>query len=407
MPTQNGQQVRELQEAFQAFNQLSSNLSSSYHALEQRTEQLTESLAASNGDRRRQRSEKERLADRLATLIDALPGGVVVLDGEEQISSYNPVAAELLGEPLLGINWQSVLKRNQQTGGDEHGELQLKGGRRIVVSMRQLESEPGTIILLQDVTQTHQLEQALNRQQRLTAMGEMSASMAHQVRTPLASALLYISHLKRPALKEIDRLQVAEKIHARLKHMEHMVNDMLLFARGESEVEAEVIDLSDLLDAIEQTLAPQLEACGAQLTIENGAGDRMLLGNRDALLGALLNLATNAIQARCAGLRLRLGITTQAESITLTLHDNGPGIPTALQGKIFDPFYTTRSDGTGLGLAVVRRIIDAHGGVVDVTSEEGRGASFAVTLPASARLQSVVPENTIQNSKVMHQEVKS
>lgn len=381
MPRQNNRPVEALQEAFAVFNQLSGQLAGSYHSLEAETARLNASLTASNSERMRALGEKERLAERLQKLIDLLPGGVVVLDGEERISRSNRVAAEILGEPLIGIPWAQVLERVRLSSNRE-GELQLEGGRRIVVAMRRLEGEPGALLLLQDVTESHRQEQLLNHRQRLAAMGEMSASMAHQIRTPLASALLYTSHLRRPGLKEGERLRITDKIHNRLKHMERMVNDMLLYARGESEVEGHLIALESLLDAFRQTLEPQLEQAGARLVIENGAAGRLLYGNPQALLGALLNLATNALQARDEGLRLRLAITAQPESITLALSDNGPGIPGALQARIFTPFVTTRSDGTGLGLAVVRSVVEAHGGSVELKSGSGEGACFAVTLPS-------------------------
>lgn len=371
----------QLQEAFRAFNEISLQLSASYRDLELRVARLNEELAAARSERLKQLAEKERLANRLTRLLEALPGGVVVLDGNGQVQEYNPAALDLLGAPLLGLAWRDIARRAFAPRRGDSREVMLRDGREVSISARSLGEEPGQILLLHDVTETRRLQEMVNRHKRLSAMGEMAAKLAHQIRTPLASALLYVSHLARPMLEAHDRVRFAQKILARLRHLEAMVNDMLTFARG-SAVSDESFATRSLADELEQALEPQLQACGGQLEIVDHVPGAVLTGNRQALLGALLNLATNSLQAVGAGPRLRLAIGRDVSgAIELRLSDNGPGIPEEIRERIFEPFFTTRPDGTGLGLAVVQAVVESHRGDVRVEARAEGGVTFVLRLP--------------------------
>ncbi len=373
--------IQPLEDAFHVFNQVSAQLATAYQALEGRVTQLNAELAAARGERVKQLAETERLANRLRRLLDALPAGVVVLDGSGAVQECNPVARELLGEPLLGVSWSAVVARAFAPSADGP-DITLRDGRRVNVSTNPLGAEPGQILLLQDVTETHALQERLNRAQRLSTLGEMSARLAHQVRTPLASALLYTSHLNRSDLAPADVARVAEKIRARLRHLDHLVNDMLTFARGGAGG-SEAISLDALLADFRQVLEPLTIAAGCTLEVRDEAPGCQLYGNRDALLGALQNLATNAMQACGAGGRLRLfACIKDAACVEFRLADNGPGVPAELRERIFDPFFTTRAQGTGLGLAVVQAVARAHQGGVWLESRPGEGATFGIVLPA-------------------------
>ena len=381
---------RELEDAFNVFNRMSLQLESSYRDLEQQVAGLTAELAAARSERLRQLAEKERLANRLSRLLETLPGGVIVLDAQGIVQECNPVALTLLGEPLLGQLWRDVMRRACCAEyGVEDSEIKLANGRQITLSARALGTEPGQILLLTDVTEHRALQNLVNRQQRLSAMGEMAASLAHQIRTPLATALLYLSHLNHPQQAEVERLRVTEKIRARLRHLEGMVNDMLVFARGGTGA-IEKFSIDSVLDELRQTLEPQLQMLQGDLHIDNAAPGTIVNGSRAALAGALLNLANNAMQSCGAGARLRITVRTpQPDRLTLSVGDNGPGIPADCIGRIFEPFFTTRPDGTGLGLAVVRAVVEAHHGSVWVDSPPGQGACFGLRLPcqqAGARI---------------------
>ncbi|MEJ2645059.1 MAG: ATP-binding protein [Gammaproteobacteria bacterium] len=376
--------ARQLQDAFLAFNQMSVQLESSYRELEQRVAELNAELAAARSERLRQLAEKERLANRLELLLEALPGGVVVLDGDGKVREANPAARDLLGEPLIAQGWDTVTRRAFAPRSDDTHEVTLRDERRITISRRPLGCEPGHILLLHDVTETRALQEAVSRQQRLSAMGQTTAALAHQIRTPLSAALLYAAHLGRADLQCTDRERFSAKLLARLRQLDHMVNDMLQFARGGS-ADSELVLLPELLNDFTAAIEPHLQSVGGACTINNLVGDGRLYGNRQALSGALLNLATNALQA-CES-RPELSLTVRdANDATLAfeLQDNGPGIPEELLPRIFEPFFTTRPDGTGLGLAVVQTVVHAHHGAIEVRSHAGVGTTFLLSLPAAA-----------------------
>ncbi|MEJ2382513.1 MAG: ATP-binding protein [Gammaproteobacteria bacterium] len=377
--------ARQLEDAFQLFTQMSSQLEASYRVLENRVARLNEELAAARSERLRQLAEKERLAHRLERLLDLLPGGIVVVDGAGVISDCNPAAAELLGEPLLGVAWRDVVARALQPYSEDGGEVSLRDGRKLSISTRTLDPEPGRIILLMDVTEQHALQAMLNRHRRLSAMGEMAAGLAHQIRTPLATALLYVSHLGADGLADHERERFAGKAIGRLRHLERMVNDMLQFARDGS-FDMEDVDLELLVHDLRQTLEPQLQAAAGQLSFVNSAPGARLRGNPEALLSALLNLAGNAMDARSEGLRLQLDASYTGErDVLLRLSDNGPGIPADIRERLFTPFFTTRPNGTGLGLAVVRAIVLAHEGDVWLQSSSSSGSVFTLRIPTADR----------------------
>ena len=373
-----GSRVRELEEAFAAFNATSALLQDAYHELENRVAVLSAELAEARTERLQQLAEKERLADRLQRLIEALPGGVVVLDGEGIVREHNPGARELMGMPLRDRSWHDALAHAALRASES--EIELKDGRIATVATRALHAESGCIILLADVTEQRRLQALADRNARLSQMGEMSARLAHQTRTPLTAAVLYSSQLAR-AGAEPERVQrYAHKILAQLRLLERMVNDMLCFARGAHAGDEEV-DVRALFEELLQTIAPQVGA-GASVTALPVRPGTTLRGGREALSGALLNLIDNALRAAGERARVELEVRTDVDGgVTLLVHDDGPGVPETLRERIFEPFFTTRSNGTGLGLAVVQSVARAHGGVARVESRPGGGASFSLFVP--------------------------
>lgn len=370
-----------LEDAFRLFNRLSQQLSGSYQALETRVHQLNAELTAARDGQAQQLAQTRRIANRLQSLLEALPGGVVVLDGQGRIEECNPAARELLGEPLLEQRWSCVIERAFDPGGADGHEVRLRDGRLVSVVTSSLSPEPGQILLINDLTQTRALQERLSRHRRLAAMGEMVARLAHQIRTPLASAMLYCSHLSRPLLGEADRLRVAEKIQSSVRHLESVINDMLVFAKGGSSGN-DIVDVKALVEAMEPVMTPLLEKHGCRFSIVNEFESARVRGNSDALLGCLQNLCDNAIQACGDGAELVLRVrAAEPRAVDLVLSDNGPGIAREQQERIFEPFYTTKSQGTGLGLAVVQAVVQAHQGMVWVESQPGRGTSIGLRLP--------------------------
>lgn len=371
----------ELENAFQAFNDLSMQLSSSYHALEEHVAGLTDELAASKTQRIKELQEKEQLAERLESILHALPAGVIVLDGDGFIQNYNAIALKLLGEPLDHQAWNVVSERVFDIENSQQ-ELLLKNGHWVTLSTCPLGDQPGQIILLNDVTERKVLQTSLDQQQRLVTMGQTAASLAHQIRTPLSSAILYSSNLKRINLNEQDRVSLTEKLMARLRHLEHLVNDMLVYARG-TDSSNTIFTLSDLVNELIQTIETHMEASNTNFEWLNTINsDVYLNGNRQMLISSLINLFVNAMQAMGdnGNLILRTSLT-ESNYIQIQIEDNGSGIKKENLDSVFEPFFTTRSDGTGLGLAVVRAVVHSHNGNINVEPAIPHGTIFNVELP--------------------------
>ncbi|MFT3851034.1 MAG: ATP-binding protein [Propionivibrio sp.] len=377
--------AQELQRAFDVFNQVSLELTQAYEGLQAKVESLTAELAVANGELRRQYQEKEALSERLSLLLNALPAGVVVLDSTARISEANPVAQSMLGESINGENW-SVLAEKKLAATDAPDEWQL-AGRRVSIAESPLDSAGGRILLVHDITVAHDLKANVERHQRLVAMGEMAASLAHQLRTPLATALLYSANLAQPELSDAARARFAGKATEQLKRLERLIQDVLLFARGES-IGRDIIPLTALIAEAAQTMEPLCRDKSVEFSICADVGDSIIVGSRKALGGALLNLLENALQASEArpdgAARIRLNAALEGRNVRIRVQDTGAGMAPEVQARIFEPFFTTRGQGTGLGLAIALGVARAHGGAIEVSSTPGQGSEFVLRIPTVA-----------------------
>ncbi len=367
-----------LEQAFALFNQMSTQLSTSYSMLEARVTELKGQLALVSAQRMQELAEKERLAHRLQSLLDLLPGGVIVIDGQGVVREANPVARNLLGQPLVGMLWRQVIARNFAPREDDGHEISLKDGRRLSIATRSLHAEPGQLVLLTDLTETRRLQDQLSRHERLSALGRMVASLAHQIRTPLSAALLYASHLTEQVLPVEQQQRFAGRLKERLHELEHQVRDMLIFARGELPLPDRLAPAA-LFDALRSAAEPHVLGMQVRWQCDSRMGE--LLCNRDTLVGSVLNLIENAIQAGGREVRLKIHLYQRDETLRLCISDNGPGIDNTTLARLGEPFFTTKTTGTGLGLAVVKAVARAHQGDVQLRSRPGRGTCAILTLP--------------------------
>lgn len=375
---------QELEAAFHVFNEVSEQLTDSYQRLQQRVYELNGQLAAAHSGGVPLPADEEGPEDNLSSLWEILPAAVVVLDGQGDVKTFNPAASDLLKGVAIGCSW-SKLYDALFTQGRSGNEIQLRDGRRICLYERALEADAGLILLMVDVSGSRELQERANRQERLATMGKMAAQLAHQIRTPLASALLDASHLSRNDLSVARRERFSSRLCMRLQHIEHQIKDMLAFARG-GQGEYKLVAVAPLLEELRQMFLPQLQRRELRLDISDRTGGKVLVnGNRDALLGALSNLITNAIDHGEGDVHLSLELDIDAsDELQIRICDNGPGIPPELRERIFAPFFTTRSNGTGLGLAVVQSVVNAHGGHIEVLPTHKGGTCFQLSFPLSA-----------------------
>ncbi len=367
------ERLKELEEAFKLFNQTSLQLSSSYESLQTQVEVMQNQLAESD-------QEKKQVADHLGRLLALLPAGVIVLNPQNKILEMNPSAEKILGIDALGRDWDIVLM-NAFYSTNDAGELVTHDNRFYQTSETPLDDHQSKIVLIQDVTEARQLREHVSRHQRLHSMGEMAASLAHQIRTPLSSALLYVSQMNSEHLDPDKREHFVGKALNSLHHLEALVKDMLQYAKGGKGSDRPV-RMEDLITNLEQSVESPVQVSESNIQFNAFMPGMTVSGDMDALVTALQNLIGNAIDV--VGKRADIKVTVNKlpnDRVDIVVSDKGPGIEGEKLEKIFEPFYTSRAKGTGLGLAVVRAIAEAHNGEVWVKSIVGYGSQFGLRLP--------------------------
>jgi two-component system sensor histidine kinase FlrB len=330
-------------------------------------------------------SELRQQASWLSHLVHTMPAGVVVLDGQGMIAKANQIAIDMLGEPLEGEKWFNIIQRSFSPQQDDGHEISLKDGRLIKLDITALAPEPGQLILMTDLTETRRLQSRVAHMQRLSALGKMVASLAHQVRTPLSAAMLYAANLGSQKLSKASQLRFHEKLMSRLKDLESQVNDMLLFAKSGEQQVVEKVSMQQLLNEVKAGADAMVAMNQSSLEVCLPDPDITILGNKTALASAIQNLIHNSIQiiGTDAQVTLIAQQDDQHDKVRISVIDNGPGINPSDADKLFEPFYTTKSQGTGLGLAVVNSVANSHKGRVEVKNMPQGGACFSLLLPIS------------------------
>jgi two-component system sensor histidine kinase FlrB len=279
------------------------------------------------------------------------------------------------------MSWSAIEGTSLETTATT-GEWMIRNTeRRVSISRNERVGGGGVILLLQDITEAHTMEAQLQRHKRLSAMGEMAAALAHQLRTPLSTALLYTSNLRDSSLAEEERGRFIDKALGRLRHLEALIKDMLVFVRGGKGTH-EHIPVAELLSEVQQVIEPQMLQHGVKFEASCTVEGASINGSREAIAGALTNLLANAMQA-CAGggsVTLRAGLEKDSV-VVFSVKDDGRGIPPEILERLFEPFFTTRTEGTGLGLAIVREVAQVHGGDISVKSKLGSGSEFQLRVP--------------------------
>lgn len=361
---------------------IANDLTTSYYQLQTKVDTLTEQLAQASRERYAELVEKECIANRLQHLLSVLPTGVIVLNEQGIIQECNLRAQGLLGENLIGSEWRLIIEKQIAPQDDDGHEISLKDGRKLNILTCALGGAAGQIIVINDLTQTRALQEQLSHDRHLKEMGKMVASMAHQIRTPLATALIYSKYMLEDELSLENRQSFGRKLVLKLHHMEHQVRDMLIFAKGEA-INLYEMKVDQFVSVLVTFISDQVNEHEIDLIIKNNTKDEVFCVHEYMLLGAIHNIVHNAIESSDKKVKINITVTKKINDIYIKIKDDGPGMSSDILKKIEHPFFTTRMHGTGLGLAVVRAVIKAHSGHLNIESVEDVGTTVIVTIPTA------------------------
>jgi signal transduction histidine kinase len=345
--------------------------------------------AALYRDKERLRVELERSEHRHRDLVESVPAFVLALDDAGRIATWNRQLERATGysrEEVLGRDGRALVGAGVADGELVTRDLPIKAGGARKVRWSRTEvpgqgEQPGLYAIGIDVTDEDEILRRLLRSERLAAVGTMATGLAHEVRNPLNSASLQLTLLER-RLGRGDApdtvLPIARIIKSEIDRLDRLVRDFLAFAQPRP-IETRALDVGELVRGVADLIAPEATAAGVSVRDELAHPPVFVLGDAERLRQVLLNLTRNAIEAiGTRGGHIALRVRDAGAVGEIEVEDDGPGFGENL--PVFDAFFTTKEQGTGLGLALVHRIVTDHGGTIRVTSRPGR-TCFTVTLP--------------------------
>lgn len=239
----------------------------------------------------------------------------------------------------------------------------------------------GNILLIQDLSKIKNLENEVRRNERLAALGKMAAGVAHELRNPLSSIKGLAVLLKSKLEKDKHGTEKADILVQEVERLNRSIGELLDYARPHK-LQKEVIQLEDVLTKAVSLI--RVDAESAKVTLQPGYKDKMIrvYADQDKLNQVFLNLFLNSIQAMERGGILKIETYKQEDRAICHIEDNGCGLDEDGVSKVFDPYFTTKNDGTGLGLAMSAKIIEEHSGSIEFKSEVGVGTIVKINLPA-------------------------
>jgi two-component system sensor histidine kinase PilS (NtrC family) len=346
----------------------------------------------------------ERLAQKEARLSDleaqsedvirCLTSGLITTDLGNRILSFNQAAGEItgleraavLGQPLgrvlpalVALAARGGATRAEVTAARPDGAT-VPLGVSVMPLTNRVGAVVGWIFNFQNLSELKRMEAAVKRAERMAAIGQLSATMAHEIRNPLASISGAIELLRTgPALGDDDRRLMAIVLRE-VDRLNRLITELLEFARPRPPNRGRI----DLRSLVREALSVFEHERGAAITVELLAPAPVTVDADAAQIHQVVwNLLKNASEAMPDGGQITLALTREEGLASLTVRDQGKGIAQEHRDRIFEPFFTTKTHGTGLGLAMVQRLVHDHGGTIDITSEENQGTTAVVKLPAA------------------------
>lgn len=347
----------------------------------------------------------------IRNVVESLRDGLVVLDREGCVAAWNRALEtryEVKAEEVLGRRFLDLFPNLKREGLAEpvdrllRGEIEdfvleavehetLRKGRVLLnikgSLLRQNRVPWGAALLIEDITERVALERAARQAEKLAALGTLSAGLAHELNNPIGIICSRIELMLMEAESQNLPVEVREDLqvlHRNAQRVARIAQGLLSFAR-QSPGERGPVDLNRVVEETLLLVEKQMTKEGIQVSTSLGPALPHLLGDANALQQVVLNLLTNSREAMAGGgeIRIETGLMPGRPGwVRLLVADNGPGIPPEALPKIFDPFYTSKAEGTGLGLSVSYGIVRDHQGTVDVQSQLGKGTTFILTFPA-------------------------
>jgi two-component system sensor histidine kinase PilS (NtrC family) len=363
---------------------------------------LAEQLTTAGTRLQEAQTDLQALQDLNELIVNNITTGLVVVSRTGFVQFFNPPSSRLLGAdhfqqvkiqdivPELEWPWTSLIEDDGKTYERREVRINREGGViRIleVVAARFRDSDgrlKGWLLLFDDRTEQKLLEESLRQQEKLAAVGQLAAGIAHEIRNPLASISGSIQlMLGNPSEHDDENIKLMRIVDKEIDRLNGLITEFLDYVRPEKKVTIPV-NLNNIIREVVESLQfnPKLRKDVEQKLDLHAQCE--ILGNRDKLKQAILNFVINAYQAmdKTASPLLQIETHDQGEIVVLIIRDNGCGIKAENVHRIFEPFHTTKPHGTGLGLAVTHKILQAHGARVFVESVEGEGTKFLVEFPA-------------------------
>ncbi|MBS0013664.1 MAG: PAS domain S-box protein [Desulfobacterales bacterium] len=356
---------------------------------------------------RNYRATRQRLQDTSAMadqVVASLPVGLMVTDAAGRIVLHNPAAQSITGltaESVRGQAADDILPENlarlicRQPADPQTMEKELEcgfaqGRQRVPLSVSStgIINEDGEFIgsmmILRDLTEIKELQQAVQRKEKLAAVGELAAGIAHEIRNPLSSVKGMATYFRARYAQDPEARDAAAVMVQETDRLNRVISELLEFARP-SEINIRLADINPVLDHSLHLV--RQDAAEKNIDIQISKGHNLPLADidPDRFIQCLLNLYLNAIQSMESSGTLRVTSSQDTDgNIIIRITDTGPGIDQAHLEKIFDPYFTTKASGTGLGLPIVHKIVESHNGSITVKSAPEQGTVFTITMPASA-----------------------
>ena len=372
--------VKALTEAFEVFTRSTQSLEEAYRLLDARAQELSVELAARN-------RELALINDYLDSILESMSDGVIAVDVNGVITKFNRGASVVLGytaEEVAGRAFFDVFGREFScTAGLGSMKLLAANGREMSVSERDAPISDraheciGYVKVFQDLTEIEALREQVRQMDRLAAIGGMAATVAHEIRNPLGGIRGFAALLARDIPPEDPRSRLVEKILVGTKNLNKVVDELLEYTRPVDLM----LGMAPCADVVDVAIS-YLEIGDRPITVSNHVPrDLMILLDADKIRQVLLNMLINAAQSIQGPGAIEISASVETETVTVAVHDTGCGIPRNQLKEVFSPFYTTKEKGTGLGLAIAAKIVEGHGGRLEVDSEVGKGSTFLIRLP--------------------------